>query len=145
MSRRLPELSRSSTSKSRLPPRVLPEGMIQGLTARLNEAIAGCEGKDVYVRIAFQHTLVGGICIRGIIFRCGGNDVRQAGFYQRCGRARGIATIIGAVGDFAGNSGEVILGIIGQIIIALAPLADVTVVTGAHERSHEVSPLPWLP
>src|SRR5688572_5435123 len=42
--------------------------------------------------------------------------------------------VVGAIGKLSRDRGEVILGVVGEVIFTFGPLADVSIVAGAHDR-----------
>ncbi len=106
-----------------------------GVDRELDPTGSGHEREDVHVCSALEHPLIRGVGVGRIVFGSGGDDVGAAGEHDRGGGAGGIAVVIGAIGNLARNGGQIVLGVARQVILPFAPLADVAVVAGSHDRS----------
>ena len=100
-----------------------------------DRAAAGIEVKDIRIDCALDQALV----IRGrivrVILRCGGADVACCiADESRSARER-IGVVIRAHGKVTGEDAGIVLGVAGIRVLAPAPLGNVAVVTGTHERA----------
>jgi len=103
-----------------------------GLHAQADGSRAGYEGEDVQIGAPLEHALVGGIGVGGVVFGRGRDNVGAAAEDQRGGRAGAVCVIIRTIRDFSRDGRQVILGVVGEIVFALGPLADIPSVTRAH-------------
>ena len=98
-------------------------------------AAAGDERKHVHVSGTFQHPLVGRVGVVGIVLGRGGHQGPAGRDGQGGGRSRRVAVVVGAIRGLARDRRHVVLRVVREIVFALAPLADVAVVAGAHDRA----------
>src|SRR5690606_29492371 len=84
--------------------------------------------------IALDSSFIGGRTVGWVGFRSGRSDFASGRNEKRSSGTEGGCVIVRAKGQFASQGGEVILCVVGKIVFAFGPLADIAIIARAHDR-----------